>query len=170
VNIGTCSPLEADLVRARLAAHDLAVTIRREPGPDSEAPATATSRFEIWVDDDAADKAGEALAELRAESSSLVARGEEAIVPRPASDTTVGTSVTLALTVGFGSAHMYTGSPVRGTMLAAAQGIGLVYWVAGGTLLGAAFAAGAIVTDLIGGVVRARRINAPIPSAVRIRR
>ncbi len=198
VRVATChDPAEATMIRTVLSAHGIDAMI---PGEASASLGTAAVGFitHVFVDAEDAEDAAALIHELRegpapgadgpgdaddgtadgdgaegptAEEGAADADGDGAEVALVAGRRVpLVAVVVLAMTPGFGAAHMATGAWKRGLALAAVELVGARHAVAGDRL-GVVLIVLAVVADPIGGVVRVRarrRREAPALPEARI--
>ncbi|MBE7447602.1 MAG: DUF2007 domain-containing protein [Kofleriaceae bacterium] len=195
VRVATChDPAEATMIRTVLSAHGIDAMI---PGEASASLGTAAVGFitHVFVDAEDAEDAAALIHELRegpapgagdaddgtadgdgadgppAEEGAADADGAGAAVALVAGRrVSLVAVVVLAMTPGFGTAHMATGAWKRGLALAAVELVGVRHAVSGNRL-GVLLIVLAVVADLIGGVVRVRarrRREAPALPEARI--
>ena len=175
VRIGTCSgPADAALVRAAFGAHGIHVVIGAEhhAGMLGGLGGPFLS-LDIWVDSAEAEEAIALLRDVRGEGSDDAAEhAAEEPLPgehEPEDDSPEveqmiqrrrGTGLVLLLgcCITFGTAHMSTGAWGRGMVLAGLEVLGFRYLMSA-PALGAVMVIGAIVYDVIGSLVRVRRIG-----------
>lgn len=169
MRVATCSnTAEAAMVRAILDAHDIDVMIAGEHNASMLVGlAGSYVALDVYVDGRDAERAAELIRSLRegADPSELPAGsddGDDEVDPQSALDTRrrTGVVVVLALCITFGTAHLYTRAWMRGITLAAIELVGIGQ-IGDNRPLGASMIIGAIVLDLVGALIRARRGAVP---------
>jgi hypothetical protein len=189
VCIGSCvDPADAAVVRAMLSGHGIAAVVTGEQHANLLGGLGGPLiSLDIWVAAEDAEEADQLLREFRAghgdddsdaDADDAAERDEHAAGESSASSIDArigrrkGTGIVLLLgmCVTFGTAHMYARAWMRGISLAALEVVGL-FQLAHSPAQGAALVSAAIITDVVGAILRVRADTALVRlPAARLRR
>ncbi|HEY5937093.1 MAG TPA: hypothetical protein VIU61_20725 [Kofleriaceae bacterium] len=174
VRIGVChGAADAALVRSVFDAHEIAVVIGAENHANLLGGlGDGFLTLDISVDESYAEEAAELLREIRSEpvtTESYEANEpdqDEAVWVEQRVDRRRKTGVVLLLAfcITFGTAHMYTRAWLRGIALAGLEVIGIRY-LGAKPVIGGLLIAAAVVTDLVGALLRVRSPATALPAA-----
>jgi hypothetical protein len=181
--------VDVALVRSVFEAHGIPIVINAEQHASVLGGlGGAFLPLYIYVDGGHAEEAAALLADLRAreapdpeldaeeDDAGDDASGDDASGEAPADVPAqrrrrTGIALLFGCCVTFGTAHMTTGAWFRGLALAGIEGLGLTHLFGGNADLGGVLFAGAVVTDVVGALwrARARTVEPRLPVA-RVRR
>ena len=175
VRIGVChGAADAALVRSVFDAHEIAVVIGAENHANLLGGlGDGFLTLDISVDESDAEEAVQLLREIRSEPAATDADEaddepdqDEAVWVEQRVDRRRKTGVVLLLAfcVTFGTAHMYTRAWLRGIAIAGVEVIGIRY-LGAKPIIGGLLIAAAVVTDLVGALLRVRSPETTLPAA-----
>jgi hypothetical protein len=175
VRIGVChGAADAALVRSVFEAHEIAVVIGAENHANLLGGlGDGFLTLDISVDEAKAEDAVQLLREIRSNESieSEPAEGDEPdqdeavwVEQRVDRRRRTGVVLLLAFCVTFGTAHMYTRAWFRGIALMGVELLGIRY-LGVKPVIGGLIIAAAVVTDLVGALMRVRSPATTLPAA-----